>query len=286
MINEKKDDGYSYATRDCPKCGTVNSNSPALTYSWKQWKLKSCSICEFVYLENPPGYEALVSEFAWERNHGDRSIRMKQEFPFTYHFSRVWKKFRRWLIRKPNKLAKRIKVYFPPGPVVDIGCGVGDYLAGLPEIYQPFGIEISEDLASQASERLSSRGGKIFAASAIEGLSEIKKESMSGIIMRSFLEHEREPLVLLGSAWSALSPGGAAIIKVPNYASFNRKLMGNRWCGFRFPGHVNYFTPESLRAMVESVGFQVEKFSLTDHFYLSDNMWMVVRKCNKIRNTD
>ena len=152
MINEKKDDGYSYATRDCPKCGTVNSNSPALTYSWKQWKLKSCSICEFVYLENPPGYEALVSEFAWERNHGDRSIRMKQEFPFTYHFSRVWKKFRRWLIRKPNKLAKRIKVYFPPGPVVDIGCGVGDYLAGLPEIYQPFGIEISEDLARQASE--------------------------------------------------------------------------------------------------------------------------------------
>ena len=104
--------------------------------------------------------------------------------------------------------------------------------------------------------------------------------------MRSFLEHEREPLVLLGSAWSALRPGGAAIIKVPNYASFNRKLMGNRWCGFRFPGHVNYFTPESLRAMVESVGFQVEKFSLTDHFYLSDNMWMVVRKCNKIRNTD
>ena len=282
MINEKKDTGCSYLTRDCPKCGTVNTNSQPLAYSWKQWKLKSCSLCGFVYLENPPGYEALVSEFAWERNHGDRSIRMKQEFPLTYNFSRVWKIFRRLLIRKPNKLAKRINLYFPPGPVVDIGCGVGDYLAGLPELYQPFGIEISEDLARQASERLSDRGGKVFSTSAIEGLSEIKKESMSGIIMRSFLEHEREPLILLGGAWSALSPGGAAIIKVPNYASLNRRLMGNRWCGFRFPGHVNYFTPESLREMVESVGFQIEKFSIIDHFYLSDNMWMVARKRNKI----
>jgi len=39
MINEKKDTGCSYLTRDCPKCGTVNTNSPPLAYSWKQWKL-------------------------------------------------------------------------------------------------------------------------------------------------------------------------------------------------------------------------------------------------------
>ncbi|NKB47950.1 MAG: methyltransferase domain-containing protein [Alphaproteobacteria bacterium] len=264
--------------RNCPKCGTDNLAAPALAYSWQDWVLKGCSHCDFVYLENPPGYEALVSEFAWERNHGDRSERMREEYPFSYNFSRVWKKFRRWAIRKPNKLANRIAASFPPGPVVDIGCGTGDYLAALPADYEPLGVEISEELARRATERLSDRGGKVYAMSAIDGLAAVPAGTVSGIIMRSFLEHEQEPADLLARAWAALRPGGATIIKVPNYASVNRRVMGDRWCGFRFPGHVNYFTPQSLREMVEASGFRVEQFGLFDRFYLSDNMWMVASK--------
>jgi len=264
--------------RNCPKCGTDNSAATALEYSWQNWILKGCSGCAFVYLENPPGYEALVSEFAWERNHGDRSERMREEFPLSYHLARVWKKFRRWAIRKPNKLANRIATSFPAGPVVDIGCGSGDYLAGLPDVYEPCGVEISEELARRARERLAERGGRIFAMSAIEGLAAVPEGTVSGIIMRSFLEHEQQPAELLARAWAALRPGGATIIKVPNYASVNRRVMGPRWCGFRFPGHVNYFTPQSLREMVEATGFRVERFGLFDRFYLSDNMWMVASK--------
>lgn len=264
--------------RNCPKCGTDNSAAEALAYSWQKWILKSCASCGFVYLENPPGYEALVSEFAWERNHGDRSERMRAEYPFTYNFSRAWKKFRRWAIRKPNKLANRIAASFPAGPVVDIGCGTGDYLAALPDSYQPYGVEISEELARLATERLAGRDGKIFAMSAMAGLSAVPEGTVSGIIMRSFLEHEENPAELLTRAWGALRPGGATIIKVPNYASINRRVMGDRWCGFRFPGHVNYFTPQSLREMVESVGFRVDQFGVFDRFYLSDNMWMVASK--------
>jgi SAM-dependent methyltransferase len=264
--------------RNCPKCGTDNSAAGALGYSWQDWVLKGCGGCAFVYLENPPGYDALVSEFAWERNHGDRSERMRDEFPLSYHLARVWKKFRRWAIRKPNKLANRIAASFPPGPVVDIGCGSGDYLAGLPEAYEPCGVEISEELARRARERLAERGGRIFAMPAIDGLAAVTEGTVSGIIMRSFLEHEQQPAELLARAWTALRPGGATIIKVPNYASINRRVMGPRWCGFRFPGHVNYFTPQSLREMVETAGFRVERFGLFDRFYLSDNMWMVARK--------
>ena len=181
-------------------------------------------------------------------------------------------------IRKPNKLANRVSKFFLPGVVVDIGCGTGDYLAKLPNTYQPLGIEISEELARLATERLSDRKGKVLAMSAIEGLSSVPEGTVSGIIMRSFLEHEQQPVDLLSFAWKALRPGGSAIIKVPNYDSINRKVMGNRWCGFRFPGHVNYFTPESLQEMVESVGFSIKSFGVFDRFYLSDNMWMVANK--------
>lgn len=264
--------------RNCPNCGTDNLAGEALAYSWEQWVLKGCSHCAFVYLENPPGYEALVSDFAWERNHGDRGKRMRKNFPFNYYFSRYWKIFRRWAVRKPNKLANRITASFPPGPVIDIGCGAGDHLAGLPPAYQPLGVEISEELARRATERLADRGGKVYAMSAMDGLAAVSEGTVSGIIMRSFLEHEQEPADLLARAWRALKPGGATIIKVPNYDSVNRRVMGDRWCGFRFPGHVNYFTPQSLREMVEAAGFRVERFGLFDRFYLSDNMWMVASK--------
>ena len=75
-----------------------------------------------------------------------------------------------------------------------------------------------------------------------------------------------------------LKPDGVAIIKVPNFSSINRRVMGSRWCGFRFPGHVNYFTPASLRSMVEDAGLSAVGVGFFDRFPLSDNMWMVVRK--------
>lgn len=264
--------------RNCPNCGTDNSAASALEYSWQGWILKGCSSCGFVYLENPPGYEALVTDFAWERNHGDRGERMRRHYPLSYHLSRYWTPIRRWLIRKPDKVASRVKAAFPPGPVVDIGCGTGDQLARLPDAYEPLGVEISAELARRAEERLADRGGKVLAMSAVEGLAAITPGTVSGILMRSFLEHEEQPAELLARAWAALRPGGATIIKVPNYASINRRVMGPRWCGFRFPGHVNYFTPQSLRDMVEAAGFRVERFGLFDRFYLSDNMWMVASK--------
>ena len=265
-------------SRNCPHCGTDNTATVALKYSWQDWLLRQCVNCAFIYLENPPGYEALVSEFAWERNHGDRKERMRKEFPLAYHISRRWTPIRRWLIRKPNKLANRIATSFAPGPVVDIGCGTGDQLAELPAAYQPFGVEISQELARRAQERLADRGGEILTMSAIDGLAAVPEGTASGIIMRSFLEHEEQPAELLARAWRALRPGGATIIKVPNYDSINRRVMGARWCGFRFPGHVNYFTPQSLREMVEAAGFRVVRFGLFDRFFLSDNMWLVASK--------
>ena len=31
--------------------------------------------------------------------------------------------------------------------------------------------------------------------------------------------------------------------------------MAKRWCGFRYPDHLNYFTPKTLAAMAGEAGF-------------------------------
>ena len=103
-------------------------------------------------------------------------------------------------------------------------------------------------------------------------------EFFTGVIMSSFLEHEPNLVGTLLAARQIMRPGARLIVKVPNYASWNRALRGAKWCGFRFPDHVNYFTPDVLRTVVARTGFRILRFGLLEHFPTSDNMWLLAER--------
>lgn len=266
------------AARNCPICGADNSHESPLRYSWRDWALKECRACRFVYLENPPPLEKLTAEHSWDVNHPERRERIRNNSPVYSSISTALRAVRRRVTNKKNKLNRYVARWIPPGKVADVGCGDGGNMARLPEQYEPVGVEISETLARRAEETVRHRKATILNMSAIDGMEHIAKGSLSGVIMRSFLEHETRPRELLVSAACVLKSDGAIIIKVPNYACINRRVIGSTWCGFHFPGHVNYFTPQSLRRIVESVGLQVARFNWASHFPLSDNMWLVARR--------
>ncbi len=142
----------------------------------------------------------------------------------------------------------------------------------------PHGIEISTELAQLAQQALTPFNGHCLHASALEGLAQFETEFFDLIVMSSFLEHEIQPLPLLRISAQRLRSGGHIIVKVPNYDSWNRHLRGSRWCGFRWPDHVNYFTPTTLRAMAEAAGFKITRMSLADQFPLSDSLYAVLQK--------
>ena len=52
--------------------------------------------------------------------------------------------------------------------------------------------------------------------------------------------------------------GRPIYVRVPNYGSLNRKMLGAKWCGFRYPDHVNYFTTKSLGAMAGDCGLKLK----------------------------
>jgi len=80
-----------------------------------------------------------------------------------------------------------------------------------------------------------------------------------GIVMMSqVLEHLLEPDQAISKVSGLLAPGGVLACAVPNYASFLVKLLGTKdnaclW----IPEHVNYFTENGLRALVERNGLRV-----------------------------
>jgi SAM-dependent methyltransferase len=172
-----------------------------------------------------------------------------------------------------------------PLRVLDIGCAWGDNLAEIHErcagwgrAVVPFGIEISRYLADESQARVSPFGGKVICASAVEGVTQMERESIDLALLSSLLEHEYQPLQLLQGLHGVLAAEGAVAIKVPNFASWNRIIRGRRWCGFRFPDHVNYFTPKTLQRLAEEAGFTVARQNVLDRFPLSDSMYAVLVK--------
>lgn len=255
------------------------------------WSLVRCRETGFVFLPNPPEYSQLECEFAWESTSDQESKRREFEEPIFSKISAMAKATKLFLFPRRNKTASltlsvaRGYDRAEPLSVLDLGCGWGSLLV---EIHDRaartgrqvalHGIEISKRLAGYSEGRVAPLGGRILSTNALDGISSFENQSVNLVTMCSFLEHEARPLRLLRQLHPILATGGSVILKVPNFACWNRRLRGQRWCGFRFPDHVNYFTPDTLQRLAHEAGYTVSRQSFGDRLPISDNMYAVLTK--------
>jgi SAM-dependent methyltransferase len=261
--------------RPCPLCADGSRRRTLGRYSTAEWQVARCEDCGFVYVPEAPPLEVLEVDLAWEKSyHAERERRTSRRSALA-----VLDRATRWRmrIRRGASPAARIAASVPPGAVLDVGCGTGRYGEELPAGYTPFGIEISRELARHSDEAFRRRGGHAVHASALEGLGSFADGFFTATVLRSFLEHEVQPLPVLREIARVLAPGGIAVVKVPNFGSLNRLMMGRRWCGIRLPDHLNYFTPATLRRMAEEAGLEV-RFDRLSLLPTADNMWAVLTK--------
>lgn len=259
-------------SRDCPLCD-ADSPLPVAGYGVGIWRLVQCGECGFAYLDRAPDYAALSDAMAWEKTGAVELERRLEIRPISFRLSRATRLRMALLPRK--QMSDLVARHAMAGNVVDLGCGTGWHLTRLPPEYVPFGIEVSAEAAAEADRALGQRGGRALHRPALIGLREFADGFFSAATLRSYLEHEMQPRAVLRELWRTLAPGGVAIVKVPNYGSLNRRLTGRKWCGFRYPDHLNYFTPQSMRAMAEACGYRV-RFGLTDRLPTSDNMYALL----------
>lgn len=236
--------------RPCPVCDAEHA-SPIAEYSRDEWVVAACDTCSFVYLRNPPAYEALEEDFAWEKTYVEKKSASKGS-TFLSPLARTIKDKTKLFMR--NRDAK-MRAWFKDGAVLDIGCGTG---GRIPAPMTPYGIELSTALHAQADAHMKSRGGYCIKGAGAEAIWDFPEAYFDGIVMNSYLEHETEAQTVLKGAARALKPDGKIFVRVPNYASLNRKVIGPKWCGFRYPDHVNYFTPKNLSTLVAKAGFSLK----------------------------
>jgi hypothetical protein len=260
--------------RACPLCGTPSTHAVPTTYGSDEWPVITCGECGLVFVGRTPVQAEFEDERAWEKSFVRETERRARDHGALFAIDRLTRaRFKLAYRRRPTAIVARLA---RPGPVLDLGCGDGKILTPPPTGYIPFGIEVSKGLAAIADAAFRSFGGKCIRAPATEGLAAFPPKYFTAAIMLGYLEHEFHPLLILRQVRQLLTDDAVVIVKMPNYASINRLVTGRKWCGFRLPDHVNYYTPRTLVGLATRAGFTVN-FGLLGRQPFSDNMWAVLR---------
>jgi SAM-dependent methyltransferase len=143
----------------------------------------------------------------------------------------------------------------PPGDVLDVGCGSGEFLLALREAgWRPHGIDISAPAVAAAHEAglADVRCGDLIEAG-------YPAERFDAVRFWHSLEHVRSPHAQLAVAHRILRPGGTLTIGVPNFGSLLARRARQHWYYLDVPRHLWHFEPETLANVVERAGFVVDR---------------------------
>ena len=152
-------------------------------------------------------------------------------------------------IRSYKDEYRKITKYIKKGNVLDVGCGMGEFLELFSEnSWNRFGIEISEHAAKAAQEK---------SISMINF--ENTKFSFDLIVLRGVFQHLEYPIYYLDKLSEMLNKGGYIIfLATPNTGSLYYKLFGN--LPMLDPKR-NFVVPSDVMItnILKNMGFEVEE---------------------------
>ena len=166
----------------------------------------------------------------------------------------VYELFEQRFRGKPEEVANKQRSYVPllrglPGPVLDAGCGRGEFLALLRREGIPaFGVE-SNPIAVAACR---AAGLDVFAADAVAELAGREPARLGAVTAFQVVEHWPAETVFafLVSARRAIAPGGLLVAETINSDSLSALRTF-----FLDPTHVRPIPPEALQFLAGAAGF-------------------------------
>jgi SAM-dependent methyltransferase len=153
------------------------------------------------------------------------------------------------------EIRARQRAYLPyfkePGPVLDIGCGRGEFLellkgAGIPAQ----GVELNPEMVRVAQEK----GVEVFQGDGLEYLRNFPDRKLGGIFLSQVIEHlgPENLRELVRTAFLKLAPGGVLLAETVNPQCLTT-FSGAFYVDL---SHHNPIHPEGARYLWESLGFR------------------------------
>jgi SAM-dependent methyltransferase len=151
----------------------------------------------------------------------------------------------RLLRRLRGRMAHRIDEIAPPGPVLDVGAGDGALLDALSAVGRD----------ATGLERRSARADVREAE-----LTDIEGQ-WAAIVLWHSLEHLRDAGAALDHAAGLLEPGGAMVVAMPNPASLQARVFGDRWFAWDLPRHLVHVPAQALLDRLRALGLRPSRVS-------------------------
>lgn len=230
-----REDGF----HECPLCGET------LFGSYPRANLLRCFSCNLILSPN-----------IWQQ---DANLNLEEQwFEDGYiNSSSFWVKIFENLNNR--RTWNRISPFVKQGcKLLEIGVGSGSFLAyARKRALNVMGCDLSKAICQDVQKRLNIPMFNGFVANLP------KKPQYDVAVMNHVLEHVDNPLNFLKDVCSRLNNNGLLHVVVPNVASWDAVLPG--WVSYE-PYHLTYFTPETLRQVLEKAGFKVIQVTTHESF--------------------
>lgn len=144
-------------------------------------------------------------------------------------------------------------------PVLDVGCGRGEWLSLLAQNNVPArGVDLNAAMAGEAQ----AAGFDVTVGDAIAHLKQAAPESLGAVTGFHIIEHLafNDLVALLDAAFEALAPGGVILFETPNPENL---VVGA--CTFHYdPTHQRPLPPDLSRFLAETRGYEAVRIIRTD----------------------
>ena len=153
-----------------------------------------------------------------------------------------------------------------PGKLLDIGCGVGDFLhTAETHGWECIGVEPSEDAKAIAQKRMK---GMIITSEELESFSD---GAFDVITMWHVLEHVDDLKWQVAQLQRLVKPFGRVVIAVPNYKSYDGQYYKEHWAAYDVPRHLNHFNRITLSKIFKTSGLELVMMDKLkwDAYYIS-----------------
>jgi len=249
-------------TLACPVCKSSDTKFVLKvkdhSVSGELFNIYECNNCTFRFTIDAPPADKIGPYYA-SPDYISHSNTKQGIVNALYHQVR-----RRTLISKYNLLKKETGL--KTGRHLDIGAGTGAFVQYMnAKGWKSGGIEPDETARFCA---LKDHQTSLLPAEAFETL---PTHSFDAITLWHVLEHVHDLHPYLAHIKKIMKPSGRVFIAVPNYTSYDAKKYGAEWAAYDIPLHLYHFSPESMRYLLQSAGFNLVSIQPMwfDSYYIS-----------------
>ena len=247
--------GAEATQRACPSCGEQRGawllQVTPRRLSHSTFTVVRCTRCDLVYTTPLPTSSDLASLY------DQQFYGVAPSQPRTF-----WEPLRHALHLFVLEQRRRALLGRPPGIVLDVGCGDGDFLAFLQRHgWKGVGTEYSPDACALARRK----GVRVIQGELREAA--LPPDSLDVVTLWHVLEHLPQPLEALQEVHRLLRGDGLLVVEVPCITSPTFRLCGESWFPLDVPRHLQHFSQQTLTRLLARAGFTPVRWQ---HYHLTD----------------